>query len=157
MPTPTKFKAEVKQKIIQALSVGASRRTAAAVAGIDESNLRRWMERGKNASEGTAYREFHDDVIAAEAAPRIRALGVVYKELPDNPGLAWKFLERREPGYAPPMPTLPTGPAPVLVQLNFHDGTSAGEQFAAQVIEGTAIEQDEATAEITALPAPSSA
>ena len=32
----------------------------------------------------------------------MRALGIVYRELPNDPMLAWKFLERREPGFAPP-------------------------------------------------------
>lgn len=123
MARPTKFTAEVRGKIIDALTIGASRRTAAAIAGVDESQIRRWMARGREADPDSSFREFHDAVIAAEAHPRMRALGVIYKRLPDDPTLAWKFIERREPGYAPPMPSAPAAPTgPVIIQLSLSDG-----------------------------------
>jgi hypothetical protein len=143
MPTPSKFKAEVRQKIIQALSVGASRRTAAAIAGVDQAQIRRWLEKGETAAEGTSYREFYTDVISAEAAPRMRALGVIYKELPDNPGLAWKFIERREDGYAPPIPQMVQTAPQVQIQLSFHDGGAVTASAVESYIEGEVIEQDE--------------
>jgi hypothetical protein len=122
MPTKSKFVAETRTKIIQALSVGASRRTAAHIAGVDEATLRRWCERGKGATEGR-YAEFLTEVLKAEASPRMRALGVVYKDLPDNPMLAWKYVERKEPGYAPPMPNMAPSAAPVVIQLSLSDGS----------------------------------
>lgn len=124
MPTPSKFTAENRQKIYQALQVGASRRTAAHIAGVDESQIRRWFKRGEDASEGR-YREFYEEVLRSEASPRMRALGVVYKELPDNPSLAWKFIERREPGYEPPLPNIVPQAAPVVIALSFADGSPA--------------------------------
>jgi hypothetical protein len=153
VPTPTKFKAEVRQKIIQALSVGASRRTAAAIAGVDHEQIRRWMDKGKNSAEGTAYHEFYIDVISAEASPRMRALGVIYKELPDNPGLAWKFVERREPGYEAPIAAIQQPQAtPVVVHLSFHDGSALTPSVVESFIEGEIVEQDE-PAETRSLPA----
>lgn len=124
MPTPTKFTADNRQKIYQALQVGASRKTAAHIAGVDPSQLHRWFKRGEEAQEGR-YREFYEEVLRSEASPRMRALGVVYKELPDNPALAWKFIERREPGYEPPMPNAPAQAGPVIVALTFADGSPA--------------------------------
>ena len=103
MPARSTFTAEKAEKILQALHVGASLRTAAAVAGVPDATLRRWIAKGKAASEGTRFREFYEAVQEAEAAPRMRALGIVYRELPDNAALAWRFLERHEPGFAPPL------------------------------------------------------
>lgn len=124
MPTPSKFTAETRQKIIEALSVGASRRTAAAIAGVNEAQIRRWLKKGEESEEGSRFREFYTQAIEAEAQPRLRALGVLYRELPDNPALAWKFIERREPGYAPPMVNQPAAVgAPVIIQLGFADST----------------------------------
>lgn len=123
MPTPSKFTEDRRKKILQVLSIGGSRVSAAATAGVDEATFRRWMVRGKESDDGTRWRDFYDEVIAAEAAPRVRALGIVYKELPDNPALAWKYLERREPGYAPPMPDAVGGGGPVVIQLAFAEGS----------------------------------
>lgn len=125
MPQPSKFVAETRRKIIQALQVGASRTTAAHIAGIDEASLRRWIKRGQDADEGR-YREFYEEVLVAEASPKMRALGIVYKELPDNPALAWKYVERKEAGYAPPMPVAPAAAqANVAIALSFSDGQPA--------------------------------
>lgn len=144
MPTPTKFTAETRERILQALQVGASRRTAAQIAGIDEAQLRRWVTRGKDGAQGTRYHDFYLAVLEAEASPRLRALGVIYKELPDNPVLAWKFIERREPGYAPPMPNLgPPQAGPVVVQLAFSDRPPLALAPAEDVIEGEVVEQDD--------------
>ena len=146
MPTPSKFTAETRAKITEALSVGASRRTAAAIAGVDESQIRRWMKRGEDGEDGSRFREFYRAVLEAEAAPRMRALGVIYRELPDNPALAWKFIERREPGFAPPMPnTTPVQAGPVVIQLSLSDGRP---MLPETVIEVGTIEQDHEPGEL---------
>lgn len=135
MPTPSKFTADVRQKIIQALSVGASRSTAAAIAGVDEAQIRRWIKRGSTSDAGTNFREFYEEVRKAEASPRMRALGIIYKELPDNPGLAWKYIERMEPGYAPPLPELAPQQAPLVINLSFTDGSPMPTWIEAEVID----------------------
>lgn len=123
MPTPSKFTADRRQKIVQALKIGASRRTAAAVAGVDESTLRDWLARGKDAEEGSRWREFYEDCEDAVAHPKMRALGLIYEKLGDDANIAWKFIERREEGYAPPQAGPPQAPAgPVVIALAFHDG-----------------------------------
>lgn len=122
MGRPSKFTRPVADRILEALKVGASRRTAAAIAGIDEATLRRWLERGKKESEGP-WRDFLDQVREAEAHPNARALGIIYREMETRPELAWRFIERREPGYAPPVAQVAGTPAPVVIQLSFADGT----------------------------------
>jgi hypothetical protein len=149
MPTPTKATAETLSKILDALSVGASRRTAADNARIDEKTLRRWMEQGRDAAPGTKWRKFHEDVLEAEAHPRLRALGAVYNEMPGNVNVAFRFLERREPGFAPPMAQPAAVVQPVVIELSFHDGSAIAESY----IEGRAIEQDETAATVLELPA----
>lgn len=152
MPTPSKFTPETRTKIIQALQVGASRRTAAAIAGIDEAQVRRWLTRGKESTEGR-FHEFYEECLKAEASPRMRALGIIYKEMPENPMLAWRYVERREPGYEPPAPSLPTGQAPIVVQLAFHDGVKAA--LPEPVIEGEVVDvEDEPAEEGTTAPDP---
>lgn len=122
MAARSKFTEETRQKILQALSVGASRRTAAAIAGINEAQIRRWLKQGETATRGSRFREFYDAVNEAEAAPRVRALGIIYREMPDNPALAWKFIERREPGFAPPVSAPAAAPAPQVIVLTLDDG-----------------------------------
>jgi hypothetical protein len=99
VPARSKFTAPVKAKILELLAAGASRRAASAFAGVDHATLLRWLRRGENASEGSRFREFYEQVAEAEAHPKLRALQIVYNAIPDDPGLAWKFIERREPGY----------------------------------------------------------
>lgn len=118
----SKFTADRRKAILELLSVGASRRTAAAVAGVDHATLSRWLSRGQDAPEGSRWREFYVAVVQAEAHPRIRALETVHRELLDNASLAWRYLERREEGYAPQpfVPPVPQGP--VVIQLTLPEG-----------------------------------
>lgn len=122
MGRPSKFTEPVKERILEALRVGASRRTACALAGVDEASLRRWLDKGKKESEGS-YHEFLAAVLEAEAHPNARALGIIYREMENRPDLAWKFIERREAGYAPPVAQPAAAAAPVVIQLSFADGT----------------------------------
>jgi hypothetical protein len=154
VPTVSKFTAERRDKIVQALQVGASRRTASHIAGIDESNLRRWLVKGAEAAEGTRFREFYEEVRRAEASPSMRALGIIYKEMPDNPMLAWRFIERKEPGYEPPAPFAPSAPSVTTIHLSFHDGGPLDSGAIDAIIEGEIVEQDDEPAEVHSLPAP---
>lgn len=125
MPTPSKFNEETHQRILDALRLGCSRRTAAALAQVDHKTLSRWLARGAEAGPGTRWHQFALEVGEAEAAPKARALGIIYREMPDRPDLAWKFIERREPGFERPVPGAPPmiGAENMVVQLQFHDGT----------------------------------
>lgn len=145
MPNRSKFTAETRSRILEALKIGASRRTAAALARVGETTLRRWMEKGENSSEGSRFRQFHEEVLEAEAHPRERALGIIYREMADNPALAMKVIERREPGYAPPMPHAPQMPAgPVVINLSLSDGRQL--QLPPPVIEGEVVDESDGSA-----------
>ena len=144
MPTPSKFTADRRAKIIEALSVGASRVTAAHIAGVDEAQIRRWVKRGEDSPAGTAFRQFYEDVLQAEAHPKMKALGIIYREMEGRPEFAWKVLERREPGYAPPMPHVQQALAgPVVIQFSFTEAVAAPALGTGEVIEGEFVEQDD--------------
>jgi hypothetical protein len=119
LPTPSKFRTATRARVIELLSCGASRRTAARVAGIEHSTLVKWITKGRDAPEGTLFHRFYLQVMQAEAQPRLRALRVVHDAMPDHPDLAMKFLERREPGFAPGGAHMEPATGPVTVQLTF--------------------------------------
>lgn len=62
---PTKYTPETEKRILEALSGGVSRKTAAEYAGIDEVTLIRWMQR---------YDNFASAVIAAESKVEVSAV-----------------------------------------------------------------------------------
>lgn len=150
MGRPSKFTEPVRQRILEALRIGCSRRTAAALAGIGEATLRRWLDRGAKETQG-GWAEFAQQVAEAEAEPNARALGIVYREMETRPDLAWKFIERREPGYAPPAAQVPAVQAPVVIQLSFADGTPLA---LSETVVHVPDEPAEAGATVAALPAP---
>jgi Homeodomain-like domain len=94
------FTAERRQRILTLLQAGASRRAAARASGIDPSTLCRWIRRGERAHPESRYRSFVEEVLAAEAG--LRAPQAVYDAMPGDPSLAWRYVERQEPGYAAP-------------------------------------------------------
>jgi hypothetical protein len=143
VPTPSKFTAETRRGVLKALQYGASRRTAAHSAGIDESTLRRWLEEGESASGTSQKGKFRADVLNAEAHPKARALEIVYRWMEDKPELAWKFLERREGGFEPPVPTAQSVPSgPVVIQLSLSDGAPVA--LSETVIEVDGVEDETA-------------
>jgi transposase-like protein len=135
---PSKFTAERRTRILEALQVGASRATAAAIGGVGERTLKRWIADGQTAREGSAKRKFVEEVEAAEAHPKARALGIIYNAMQDRPELAWKFIERREHGFAPPIANVAPPAAPTLIQLNF---PGAPLPAVRQVIEGEVVDE----------------
>lgn len=136
MPTPSKFNDGTRKAILEALRIGASKRTAAAIAGIDPAQLSRWLKKADSTAEGSRWRQFRDEVIKAEAEPKLRALTVVHREMEDDSRLAWKFIERREEGFEPPMPKAPSGPGgPVVIALKLSDGARVLPTSVVEVLE----------------------
>jgi transposase len=104
MPTPTKFRQAARDRALAVLNAGGSRRAAAKAAGIDHATLHRWIRRGERATSESRSGRFADAVKRAEADPKTP---VALPEIDDGPSDAevrWalKFLERTEPGWAPP-------------------------------------------------------
>jgi hypothetical protein len=105
--------------ILAALACGASWRTASVLAGIDHQTLGRWIERGRNAHPEGRWRQFHDDVMAAESAELRPAL----LPIPVGPsGREVRTAERLIFGgkSAPPVPDADI-PWPTTVKVRFAD------------------------------------
>jgi hypothetical protein len=95
MARPTKLTPEVQDKIIQALRGGNFRYIAARWAGIDISQFKRWMSRGK---QGEAmYRRFRAAVLEAEKSAELRAVALVMKAAQEDAKHAEWWLERKFP------------------------------------------------------------
>ncbi len=93
---PSKLTPEVAQKIVWALRLGNYRKSAAEYAGVSERTLGDWMRRGTEETHGP-YTDFCQEVLAAEQAAEIRALGVIQQAAKrDWKAAAW-FLERKFP------------------------------------------------------------
>lgn len=92
---PTKFTDEARRKIIWALRLGNYRKTAAEYAGVSERTLCDWLARGEDGN--SEYAAFLDEVLEAEQAAEVRALGVIQQAAGrDWKAAAW-FLERKFP------------------------------------------------------------
>ena len=75
MGRPAMFTVRRRELILEVLRAGASRRAAARAAGVDHSTLIKWIRRGEHASHPESmYRRFQEDVLAAEADPKLRVL-----------------------------------------------------------------------------------
>jgi hypothetical protein len=134
-----KFTEPIKKSILSYLELGASRQTAAHASGIGKATLTRWFQEGEKAAVGSAKKRFYEAVLEAESKGSVKALRIVSTEMENDPKLAWKYLERKEPGYAPPMPSVPAAQTPVLIQLSLADG---GRPALPSVIEGEVDESD---------------
>lgn len=131
----SKFDSGRRAKILEVLEYGASMETAAAIARITPVTLYRWLRQGEDANPESQFGKFYLDVMEARAKPKERALRTVSNELDDDPAMAWKFLERREPGFAPPSQRILGGPAsPVVIQLAFANG---------QALPGSVVNEDD--------------
>ncbi len=130
----SKFIEKVRVRLLQAAALGCSQETAAALAGIDQATLSRWLSKGAKEFQAAedldnlpAFAQFWCDWNEAQARPKERALAIVQREMDTNPMLAWKFVERRERGYQPPAPAVPERPAgPVIIQLTLGNGEPVG-------------------------------
>ena len=122
MPMPTKFTAKRREIVLVALAAGASRRTAAEVAGIDHSTLVKWIGLGARSSPESRFARFRAEVLAAEAGShRSRLLPLPSETPPAVIANAWKIVER-EFRPEPPEPT----PLYTAV-ISFSDGTPISE------------------------------
>ena len=93
---PSKFTEETRKKILWALRLGNYRKTAAEYAGISERTLGDWLLQGSE-QEDTDFADFRKDVLEAEQAAEVRALGVIQQAANrDWKAAAW-YLERKFP------------------------------------------------------------
>jgi len=93
---PAKFTAEVQERLLTVIRLGAYRNAACDFAGIAPETLRIWLRRGEAEAAGP-YREFYKALKEAEAAACIKALGTIRIAMEQNWQAAAWFLERKRP------------------------------------------------------------
>jgi transposase len=137
MARPTKLTPEVEERLVQAISVGATFKDACAHAGISFQTLQNWKKRARRAAEQAGepdgepeedtdqFVEFFDRIKKAEADAAVGWLTTINKAARrDWKAGAW-MLERRYPGsydrnrlrpdrIDEVAPTLTTAPTPAL-------------------------------------------
>lgn len=100
MGRPAKFTRARRELILELVSAGVSRRKAAIAAEISPSTLTKWLRRGEHSRYAeSSYKRFYQAVLEAEVHPTIRALKTEQERMLEDPDLAWRFIERREPEY----------------------------------------------------------
>jgi hypothetical protein len=97
---PTKFTKDTRDKIVQAIQMGATYELAAQFGGVSYDTFNNWMKRGAEGVEGDqAFVDFFETVKQAEGKAAVGWLAKI--EVAANDGnwqaAAWK-LERRYPG-----------------------------------------------------------
>jgi hypothetical protein len=91
----TKLTPELQEKVVLLLKAGHYQETVCESVGIDPSNFRRWMERGKREKKGI-YHDLRAVVTGAMAEAEIRGLEVLrLAALDGQPQWAAWILERR--------------------------------------------------------------
>lgn len=85
---PTVFTEEVRHVILTAIRLGSYRQVAAAMAGIDDSTLSKWMKR-----EDEPYKTFAAEILQAEAETEVKGVALLLANGDPRSLLAW--LERR--------------------------------------------------------------
>ena len=94
----TKLTPQRKQTIANAIANGNYKETAAAAAGIGESTLYSWQERGEReteAGETTIYTEFLEAIKKAEAQAEANCIQIIHEAAPKNWQAAAWYLERK--------------------------------------------------------------
>lgn len=144
MGRPSKIDPQIVNILVQAIQLGASRRVAAAAAGIHASTLFGWLARGREAESGI-FKDFFDQIKRAEASCDLRCLSKIQEAAADGKwqAAAW-LLERRNPEYQL------NGPPPVAVHVDSRSVTVKQliaeldkTEDAIQAIKGPVIDLDE--------------
>jgi transposase len=92
----TKLNAEVRERFLQAIRVGATYDLACKFAGITYQTFLNWKERAEKDGSGEFF-EFFEDISKAEGLAAIKWLALLDKHADIDPKwAAWK-LERRYP------------------------------------------------------------
>ncbi|HZU76708.1 MAG TPA: hypothetical protein VFA70_08085 [Dehalococcoidia bacterium] len=120
MARPTKFNRERAQRAVEAVRAGNYMVVAARLAGISESTLYEWLERGR--AGRAPYAEFAREVERARAEAEARMLLVVQTAARLHWQAAAWFLERAFPdrwGRRPVQPPSLFADGPVEIQLRW--------------------------------------
>lgn len=93
---PTKLTPEAQTKIVEALTLGNYRSTAARFAGVSYSAFQEWMRRGEKARRGP-YRTFFNAIRAIETQTEVTVVGDLMVKAKKDPKLAKWWLAHRHP------------------------------------------------------------
>ena len=96
MGRPSKLTADVQEKLLAVIKLGAYRAAACDFAGITPETLRNWLRRGEAEGEGPCF-ELATQLKQAEASACIKALGTIRTAMEANWQAAAWFLERKRP------------------------------------------------------------
>lgn len=96
MGTPTKLTPETQAKVLEAISLGAHRSTAAHYAGIHYHTMLNWLAQGREQERGD-FRDFLDAITKAEADLEVATTGQIRVDLKGEPRTALAYLARRFP------------------------------------------------------------
>lgn len=131
MGRPLKLTKDRAQTIVTASRVGATRRAAAAAAGVSRSTLQTWLSRGEVSNAPALYRNFAKDVREADAACEIRALVAIRRAADsDWKAAAWILEHCRSDYGARHEVTGPDG-GPLEVEGTWNLGALSDKELAA--------------------------
>lgn len=126
MAARSKFTAERRKAIVEALERGNTLTHAAALAGVSRDAVYEWLAKGAKATDpASTYRKFAEDVARANALVADFAIGKIRTAMPDDWRAAMTFLERRFPDeYAKRERHEVSGPKgePVKIELKWPTG-----------------------------------
>ena len=127
MAARSKFTADRRKAILEALERGNTLTHAAALAGVSREAVYDWLKRGAEAKDPEpAYRRFAEDVARANALVADYAVGKIKDAMPDDWRASMTFLERRFPEeYAKRERHEVSGPKgePIKVELQWPTGS----------------------------------
>ena len=129
MARRSKFNAEARRRIIQAIQTGCTYELAAQYAGISRGTLWLWLQKGEQQKSG-AYRTFLNEFKKAEARCCVGSLAVIQKAAQDGTWQAAAFLLERRFGYHK------DGPPPVQITIDADavDVRSIVEEYRREVL-----------------------
>lgn len=99
MGRPSKLTEETKKAIVDAISIGAPKMTAAQAAGIHYDTFNEWMKKG-NAAKSGAYHEFSEAVRRAEGQAFLKHIATIARAAAEGDArISIEFLKRRDPAH----------------------------------------------------------
>ena len=97
MARPTKLTSETHAAIVNAIGLGATYATAAAVSGVHYDTFNEWLKLGDSATRKSIYSEFSEAVRKAEAECKFKATNVIIKAMAEGDWkAALEYLRRRD-------------------------------------------------------------
>jgi hypothetical protein len=125
----SKFTQARRDAALEVFRAGGGVRQAARAAQVDHATMIRWLARAAKAPPGGRWSQFgHDVEVARAGSPILVALRTERERMMANPDLAWRFIERTEPGYSRVRNAHTVPSEPVQVEVSFSPVTAGAEK-----------------------------